>query len=49
MLGFSIEFIYNCCFGLKKKTQYQETFDNIEALTYEEFIKLMNYYMLFIS
>ena len=44
MLGFFIEFIYNCCFGLKKKTKFQETVDNIETLTDEEFTKIMNYY-----
>ena len=44
MLGFFIEFIYNCCFGLKKKTKFQETVDNIETLTDEEFIQLMVYY-----
>ena len=43
MIGIFIEFIYNCCFGLKK-TKFQETFDNIEALTDDEFIKIMNYY-----
>ena len=41
---FVFEFIYNCCFGLKKKTKFQETVDNIETLTDEEFIKLMNFY-----
>ena len=36
---FFIDFIYKCCFGLKNKTKFQETVDNIEALTDEEFTK----------
>ena len=44
MISILIDCIYYFCFRVKKKTKFEDIFDNIEDLTEEEFSKLMRYY-----
>ena len=44
MLAFIFDFIYNSCFGLKKKATLDDAFTQLEDLSDEDPTKIIKYY-----